>query len=178
FPAIIIAELFGIPQEERALFQNWADDVSRFFGGTLGNPVEDARAANASAVQLEQFFLKQMQQRSTRSSTDLLDLFLAGQNEGRLTPEEVCQQCILILIAGHVTTIDQMANAVHAFLTHPDQLQKLRDDPGLIRSAVDEVVRFDPAVPLVHRLAMEDLEIGGKRIRKGQAVYLGMAPAN
>jgi cytochrome P450 len=178
FPSIMIAELFGIPEDDRFLFQKWADDVVKFWGGTLGNPEEDARAANAGAIQLEQYFLRLLKKRGSKPGTDLMGLFIAGQNEGRLSPEEVCHQCVVILNAGHVTTIDQLANAVNAFLIHPDQFQRLRDDPSLLRSAVEEVLRFDPALPLIHRVATEDLEIGGKAIRKGQVVYLGMAAAN
>jgi cytochrome P450 PksS len=178
FPAIIIAELFGIPEADRPRFQTWADAMAKFFGAALGNPEENARAANDGAVQLEQYFLELLRKRGNKPGTDLMGLFIAGQNEGRLTPEEVCHQCILLLNAGHVTTIDQLANAVYALLTHPDQCKRLRAEPALAKSAVEEVLRFDPAVPLIHRIALEDLEIRGKVIRKGQVVYLGIAAAN
>src|SRR5207249_7760646 len=120
----------------------------KFWGGTLGNPEEDARAANAGAAQLEQYFLRLLKKRGNRPGTDLMGLFIAGQNEGRLTPEEVCHQCVVLLNAGHVTTIDQLANAVYDFLTHPNQLQRLLDDASLLKSAVEEVIRFNPPASL------------------------------
>jgi cytochrome P450 PksS len=177
-PAVVIAELFGIPPEDRRLFQQWSDDAAQFFGGTLGDPEPAARAANAAALELERYFAALLEQRRRAPGDDLMSLLLAGQAEGKLSAEEVCHQCVLLLVGGHVTTIDQFANAVHAFLEHPDQLRKLRDNPGLIRSAVEEALRYDGAVPFIHRVAAADLEIGGRAIRRGQAVYLGLAAAN
>jgi cytochrome P450 PksS len=177
-PALVIAEMFGIPAGDRHLFQEWSDALARFFGGNLGDPEQDARAANDAVVHLERYFLDLLAERRTDPGDDLMTLLLAGQAEGRLSAEEVCSQCILFLVAGHVTTIDQMTNAVHAFLRHPGQVQRLRDDPSLLASAVEEVLRYDPAVPFIHRIAAADVEIGGKRIRKGQVVYLGIAAAN
>jgi cytochrome P450 PksS len=177
-PALVIAEMFGIPAGDRHLFQEWSDALARFFGGTLGDPEQAARAANGAVVHLERYFLDLLAERRTDPSDDLMTLLLAGQAEGRLSAEEVCSQCILFLVAGHVTTIDQMTNAVHAFLRHPDLVGRLRDDPSLLGSAVEEVLRYDPAVPFIHRIAAADVEIGGKRIRKSQVVYLGIAAAN
>lgn len=177
-PALVIAEMFGIPASDRHLFQQWSDDAARFFGGTLGDPATDARAANDAIVGLEKYFLRLLDQRREQPGEDLMSLLLAGQTEGKLTAEEVCAQCILILVAGHVTTIDQMANAIYAFLTNPAQRDRLRDHPELLPSAVEEVLRFDPAVPFIHRIAIEDIEIRGRTIRRGQVVYLGIAAAN
>jgi cytochrome P450 len=84
----------------------------------------------------------------------------------------------MILVGGHVTTIDQLCNGVDTFLKHPDQLQRLRERPELIPSAVEEVLRYDPSVPFIHRIAREDLVIRGQRIAKRQFVFLGLASAN
>lgn len=177
-PALVIADMFGIPAGDRHLFQEWSDAAARFFGGLLDDPAEDARAANAAMVSLERYFLALLEERRKGPGDDLMSLLLAGQAEGKLSAEEVCSQCILFLVAGHVTTIDQMSNAVSAFLTHPDQTQRLRDDPSLIHSAVEEVLRYDGAVPVIHRIAAADLDVGGRTIRQGQVVYLSIAAAN
>lgn len=177
-PALVIAEMFGIPAADRHLFQQWSDAAARFFGGTLGDPARDGRAANDAILGLEKYFLTLLEERRRQPGEDLMSLLLAGQAEGKLSAEEVCAQCILILVAGHVTTIDQMANAIHAFLTNPDQRDLLRERPELLPSAVEEVLRYDPAVPFIHRIAMGDLEIRGRTIRQGQVVYLGIAAAN
>jgi cytochrome P450 len=177
-PALVIAEMFGIPPGDRHLFQEWSDAAARFFGGTLGDPEADARAANDATVKMERYFLDLLEERRKSPGDDLMSLLLAGQAEGKLRAEEVSAQCSLILAAGHVTTIDQMGNAVHALLQHPEQLQRLRDNPSLVPSAVEEALRYDPAVPFIHRIATADLDLGGKTVRKDQVVYLGLAAAN
>jgi cytochrome P450 len=177
-PSRMIAKLFGIPPEDQEKFQRWSDDVARFFGGTLGDRLADARAANEGDRQLETYFLTLLARRRERPGPDLASLLLAGQDEGRVTAEEVCSQCILILIAGHTTTIDQLANLVFALLAHPDQLDRVRREPGLIASAVEEGLRYDTSVPFVHRVVGEDLDLHGRRLRRGDGVLLGLAAAN
>jgi cytochrome P450 PksS len=179
-PIIVICELFGIPTEDRHRFRKWSDDsVQFFFGLTHGDVETDARMANEATVNLQCYFHDLLEERRLRPpGNDLLSLLIAGQDEGRLSAEEVTAQCQLILIAGHVTTIHQLCNAVHAFLEHPEQLQRLRSDPSLINSAVEEVLRYDPPAPFVRRVATADMEIGGKAIREGELVFLAVAAAN
>jgi len=177
-PAMVIAEMFGIPTEDRRIFQRWADDAARFFGETLRDVEGDARAANEAIAELERYFLRMLDARRERPGNDLISLFMAGQAEGKLSAEEVSAQCILVLIAGHVTTIDQMSNAVHALLTHPGELEKLRANPALYPAAAEEALRYDGAVPFIHRIALEAMEMEGKRIEAGQIVFLGTTAAN
>lgn len=177
-PAVAIAELFGIPASDRDLFQTWSDDVAKFFGGTHGDPATDGRACNDGALALEDYFLRLIETRRGAPGHDLVSLLIAGQAEGKLSAAEVCAQCILILIAGHVTTIDQMGNALSAFLHHPAQWERLRADPALIGSAVEEAIRYDPAAPFTHRIALRETQIGGKTVAPGDVVYVGLAAGN
>jgi cytochrome P450 len=177
-PALAIAELFGIPAQDRQKFQEWSDAGATLFGGNLIDPAAQAKAANDGSVELERYFLALIEERRKHPGHDLLSLLLAGQAEGRLSAEEVCAQCTLILIAGHVTTIDQMSNGVHAFLRNPEQWRMLRGDPTRIAAAVEEVLRFDTAVPFTHRIAKAETKIGDRTITPGQVVYLGLAAAN
>jgi cytochrome P450 len=177
-PAMVIAEMFGIPPEDREPFQRCADDVIRFFGGAFGNVAEDARRANEGAVNLERYFLHLMAQRRREPGHDVMSLLLTQQEQGLWDEEDLSAQCVMILVGGYVTTIDQLCNGVHALLTHPDQLQKLRAQPQLLPSAVEEVLRYDTSVPFIHRIAREDMVIRGQRIAKGQFVFLGLASAN
>jgi cytochrome P450 PksS len=177
-PAIVISELFGIPPRDRDLFQRWSDDGAKFGGGTLGDAEHDARTANRSTLEMEQYFAALLDERRKKPGDDLMSMLIRGQDEGKLSAAEVACQCMLFLVAGHVTTIDQLANTVHALLTHPDQWRKLRGDPRLVKSAVEEALRYDGAVPFINRFAAADLEIRGKTIRAGQMVYLCIAAAN
>src|SRR5262249_15340388 len=113
-PAIVIAELFGIPPEDRETFHNWSMNGARFFGGAVGDPEEAARAANEAGLQQERYFLGLLEERRRRPGDDLMSLLLEGQAEGRLSAEEVCAQRMMLLGAGHITTMDQLGNTVLA----------------------------------------------------------------
>jgi cytochrome P450 len=177
-PATVIAEMFGLPAADHHKFRQWADDVARFFGGTVRDVQADALAANTACRELDAYFLNLYAARRAAPGDDLMSLFLAGEEAGRLTPGEVVMQCILILIAGHVTTIDQLSNGVYALLRHEGQWARLAAAPELVKPAVEEMIRFDPAVTLVMRVATGDLTIGGRAVRAGQLVFLAVAAAN
>jgi len=177
-PAIVIAEVFGIPPEDRETFHQWSMLIARFFGGAIGNSEEAARAANEATVLLERYFLNLLEERRRQPSDDLMSLLLQGQADGRLTPEEVSSQCIMMLIAGHVTTMDQLGNTVLALLQHPEQMSRLRDNPELIHSAVDEGLRYDGTGQLGLRIAREDLVLRGHTIHKGDLLRLARGAAN
>ena len=151
---------------------------TRFFGGAVGDLEEAARAANEAVRQLERYFRDLLQERQRRPGDDLMSLLLEGQAEGRLTAEELTSQCIRLLNAGHLTTMDQFGNTVLALLKHPGQWRRLRDEPDLVRSAVEEGLRYDGAVQLLQRIAREDLMLRGQTIRQGDLVYLSLGAAN
>ncbi|MBN9118474.1 MAG: cytochrome P450 [Planctomycetes bacterium] len=177
-PSLTIAELFGIPKTDRDLFQKWSHDAAKFLGGNLTDPPREAKAANDGMLGLEAYFLNLIKHRQGKPGDDLLSLLLAGQAEGRLSAEEVSAQCILILIAGHVTTIDLTGNAINALLDHPDQWRALVADPSQAPAAVEEALRYDPAVPFIYRIVRGDTQIGGQKMGPGQVVYIGLGAAN
>jgi cytochrome P450 len=107
-----------------------------------------------------------------------MSLLLQGQAEGRLTAEEVCAQCMMLLGAGHITTMDQLDNTVLALRNNPEQLGGLRDDPGLVLSAVAEGLRYDGTGQLLQRIARADLRLRGQAVRKGDSLYLPLGAAN
>lgn len=177
-PATVIAEMFSIPKQDHKLFRTWADDSARFFGGSVQDPLVDGIAANTASLELDHYFRTLYTQRRQQPGDDLMSLFIAGEEAGRLTVDEVVRQCSLILIAGHVTTIDQLANGIYACLRHEGVWSRLVESPELIRSAVDEMIRFDSSVTLVMRVAKEDMNLHGKAIKAGQLVFLALAAAN
>lgn len=174
----VMSALFGIEQGFRARFQRWSEDLADFFGGTFGDVNEAARAANEGARALNTHFKWLVEARRSAPGDDLVSLILRDAEEGQIDVDVLCSQCVTILAAGHVTTVDQSSNSLHALLSHRDELEKVRQDPSLIPSAIRETLRFDPAGPFVHRVATTDLEIAGQPIQKGQLVFLGMAAAN
>jgi cytochrome P450 PksS len=178
-PPLVIAEMLGIPAEHRELFQKWSEPLAEFSSPTT---VTDFAAlapkANAAVVELSAYLAEEIGKRRLNPSDDVLSRLLHSQEQGKLTEAELIANSVLILLAGHLTTTDQLSNGIYTLLTHPEQLQRLQQDPTLVRTAVEEVMRFNPAVPFMHRMAMETIELRGKTIKQGDMVMLGMAAAN
>ena len=107
-----------------------------------------------------------------------MSLLLRGQADGRLTADEVCSQCILILGAGHITTMDQLGNTVLALMKNPEQMARLRDDSRLVRLATEEGLRYDGTAQLLQRVARKDMKLRSKTIREGDLIYLALGSAN
>ena len=177
-PTHVICELLGIANNDRQALRAWSDEAAKLLGATHGARGSTARSANDAVINLERYFVSLIEERRRQPRNDLLTLLMQGEVEGRMTAEELSSQCQMLLVDGHLTLIDQLSNAVHAFLGHPDQLRRVRRDPSLIRPAIEEVLRFDPPVTLVHRVAAAGFELGGTAIAKGERILLCLAAAN
>lgn len=177
-PVIVIAEMLGVPPEERDRFKRWSDDVA----ATLGGPFAGAEAIErgATAVQeLASYLGEVIAQRRRQPRGDLISGLIAAEEQGQvLSEDEILSTSMLLLIAGNETTTNLIGNGVLALLQNPDQLQRLRDDPSLIRSAVEELLRYVGPVQGTARVATEDVEIGSRRIAAGQVVFALLAAAN
>lgn len=178
-PALIIAEIFGVPEDQRDNLIEWALDIGTFWGAPGTGDIETlARKADAGAAQFTALIRSLIEDRRQNPGSDMISLLtLAYENQG-IALDLLPSLCILILNAGHLTTTDLIPNGVHALLKHPDQLQQLRDNPNLITSAVDEMIRFDTPAPFVFRIAKQDLLMGGKAIAAGSVIALGLGAAN
>lgn len=175
----VIAEIFGVPHEDRVQFQAWSDDVSRFFGESLGEDIEqDARAANAGVRALEQYFCDLARERRRAPGHDLVSLLLRNQADVEMSTEEIIAQCVLIMMAGHFSTIDQMCNAIWALMRHPGAWRELVADPAVVPSAIEECMRWDGGVIFMARTLTDDVELRGCTMSRGDSVFLGMGAAN
>ena len=180
-PGFIITEIMGVPETDRANLLEWARDIGTFFGAAGGSNIdieELARKADKAAAQFSGLISQLVEQRRRQPGTDMISLLSVAYQEQGFNFEELPSVCIQILAAGLLTTTDQIANGVNALLSHPDQLQKLKKNPTLIKSAVEEILRFDTSVPFLTRIAKQDLTIGGKEIPAGSITVLGFGPAN
>lgn len=181
FPPRVIAELFGLPPEDHAQLLSWAKPIAQL-GSLAGgaDPVGTARAANKAIVEFARFLTLQAEKRRQAPGHDLISQMLESQRQDPkgVNIEELVANAILMLIAGHTTTTDQISNLVHDLLTHPEQLQMVRNNPSLLPTAVEESLRFHPAVPFHYRIAAEDIPLRGRTIRKGDVVFFGLAAAN
>jgi cytochrome P450 PksS len=180
-PGIIITEIFGVPETDRANMLGWARDITTFFGAAGGSTIEMAelaRKADKSAAEFCALIRQLIEQRRRQPGTDMISLLSVAYQEQGFNFEKLPFQCMEILNAGMLTTTNLIANGVNALLSHPDQLQKLKTNPTLIKSAVEEILRFDTSVPFLTRIAKQDLTIGGKDITAGSVIVLGFGAAN
>jgi cytochrome P450 len=176
-PVIVIAELLGVPAADRGEFKRWGDDLAVLADGTIA--LGGLAQAERSAWELEAYLDAVFAARRVQPRDDLISALVAAQDQQqRLDHDELIAICMLLLIAGHETTTNLIGNGILALLRHPDQLARLRSDPGLLGNAVEELLRWDSPVQLTSRTAKEDLELGGKRIRKGDEVDVILGAAN
>src|SRR4028118_1980793 len=180
-PGVILPEIMGVPETDRGNLLEWTMDIVKIFGAAGGSTIdieELARKADKAAVQFSALIRQLVEQRRRQPGTDMISLLSVAYQEQGVNFEGLPSLCIQILIAGLLTTTDQIANGVNALLSHPDQLQKLKKNPTLINSAVEEMIRFDTSTPFFFRIAKQDLTIGGKEIAAGSVIALGLGAAN
>ena len=177
-PAIVIAEMLGLPPEDREQFKQWSNDVMAFLG-TGRSRVDVARRAQQGVYALKDYLRGIFRQRRQRPEEDLISALLVVEEEGdRLSEEEMFGMCVFLLVAGHETTLALIGNGLLALLRNPEQKQMLQEDPGLIDSAVEEFLRYDSPIQHQTRVAREDFELEGQRIRRGDRVLPMLGAAN
>ncbi|HET9912568.1 MAG TPA: cytochrome P450 [Anaerolineales bacterium] len=177
-PILVISQLLGLPAEERAQFKRWSDDLFAILGSVPHSP-ELMEGAARSLHALTDYITKLSEARRKQPQEDVLSALVeATENGEQLTQDELVANMIILLSAGHETTINLIGNGLLALLQNPDQLQKLRAQPELVASAVEEMMRYDNPVQIAYRSAAEDVEIGGRVIRKGQLVNSVLAAGN
>jgi pimeloyl-[acyl-carrier protein] synthase len=149
-PGFILPEIMGMPETDRANMLESARDIIRFFGAAGDSTIEMeelARKADKGAAQFSALITQLVEQRRRQPGTDMISLLSVAYQEQGLNFEELPSICIQILVAGLVTTTDLIANGVNTLLCHPDQVQKLKKNPSLLNSAVEETIRFDTCSP-------------------------------
>ena len=177
-PVVVICELLGLPPAERDQFKRWSDDITAFAAG-VGPGRAEARRALPSVVELTAYVRASAARLRRHPDDSLLSALVAAEEQGdRLSEEELVANAVLLLMNGHETTTFQIGNGLLALLRHPDQLRQLRDNPTLIVGAVEELLRYDGAVQMRGLRVAEDLEIGGKRLDRGQTAMLLIGAAN
>ncbi|MFG2944238.1 cytochrome P450 [Streptomyces adustus] len=170
-PLAVVCDLFGIPPEDRPQVKTW---FRRF-----GRITEDIDKSEEAIEQYEEYLAHLVRRRRADPGDDLISALVATQaQDDRLTDSELLSTCFVLITAGDETTTHLVGNAVLALLRHPDQLARLREDPALIRTAVDELTRYDTPTQAIVRVVAEDLEIGGRTLREGELVYLFLAATN
>jgi hypothetical protein len=180
-PVIVIAEMIGVPAEDRAQFKAWSDALVAPLGTAFFEVAPPERVATFRRVrgELEGYLVRLVEVRRRAPRDDLLSALVAAELEGsRLSFEELLAMLILLLVAGNETTTNLIGNAVLALLRHPGERKRLLDDPRLLPGAVEEFLRFDSPVQLTDRVVTEDLDFRGHRFRRGQLAVCLLGAAN
>lgn len=177
-PAIVIAEMLGVPPEDRDTFKRWSDEIAPLVSAGLDDPDRYSRAAAAMDA-LVTYFSELIRRYETEPAENLISgLIRARDDDDVLTEAEVVATCTLLLFGGHETTANLIANAMLALLRHPGELAALRDGHVDPARAVEEFLRFDGPGKAVVRVMREDVEFHGELLRQGQRVFLVLAAAN
>lgn len=181
-PALVVAEMLGIPDDDRDRFERWALDLVLVTGSGRLDPALAQRFA-ADVDDLRELMGRLMAERRRSPGPDLLSAMLAAEAEdgneaGHLTEDEIVANALFLMTAGHETAANQTSNALLALLRHPDQADLVRRDPAAVPGMVDEAIRYDGAVQMTARIATEDLEVAGHQVRAGAAVLAVLGAAN
>jgi cytochrome P450 len=178
-PVAIISEMLGVPSEDHERFKAWSRELARSLDPVPIESKEEMQRREQVAMEFREYFKELIAERRAAPRDDLLSGLIAAEEQGvTLSEDELLSTCILLLVAGHETTVNLIGNGMLALLRHPDQMQLLRDDPSLIRTAVEELLRFDPPVQLTGRVALADIEFGDVKLAEGETAVLLLAAAN
>lgn len=176
-PVTVIAELLGIPEADRHHLRPWSAEICRMY--ELNPSEEDGRAASAAAVEFSDYLRELIRERRRHPTEDLIGGLVQVIDQGdRLTEDEMIGTCVLLLNAGHEATVNMTGNGWWALFRNPDQLARLRADHALIPRAVEELMRYDTPLQMFERWVLEDVEIHGVPVARGQELALLFGSAN
>ena len=177
-PVHVIGGMFGVPETLQGRFIRWSDAIALFFGNPQ-RTVQQTRAAQDAVLALTRFFREAVADRRRQKGSDLISLLLDIEEEGEvLTEEELYAQCAMLLFAGHETTRNLIGNGMYTLLRHHEEMAELRQNPELIRGAVEELLRYESPIQYSGRVAKEEMEICGVQVRQGQGILFMLGAAN
>lgn len=177
-PAIVTATLFGLPTEDHRQLKSWSADFAEMLGNFQHNP-DRAERVLRSLRDMSAYFRSAMRELERSPREGLLYSLMAAEVEGsRLSEDEIVANIIVTMVGGQETTTNLICNGLLTLLRHPTELAQLRDNPSIVQLAVEELLRFESPSQHTARLAPDDVTLGGKLIRKNEAVMAVMAAGN
>lgn len=175
-PALIIGELLGARREDQDQLQIWSEQIVKFGPGRFSP--DDLRTIQRGFVAMTEYFRQLLDSGQAPPDSIAHQLMLEQRQDPSLDAADLLAICTLMMFAGHETTMNLIANGALTLLEHPDQLALLREQPGLIKSAVEEVLRYECPIQNISRGVIEEIEVGGVAIKRGQRVVLAVGAAN
>lgn len=177
-PAIVTAEMLGVPLEDRHQLKAWSTDFAEMLGNFQHNP-EHAPRMLRTVQDMSAYFRDTIRRQKDRPQEGLVHSLMTAEVDGdRLSEAEVVATSIVTMVGGLETTTNLIGNGLLTLLRHPEEMKRLQDDASLIPAAVEEMLRYESPSQHTGRLAAQDVELGGRVIKKGQAVMAVMAAAN
>ena len=177
-PVTIICDMLGIPEEHREMFYTGSRNSGRILEPVPLSP-EEIKQGNATTAMTEMYFQQLFELRRKSPGNDLTTQLVQAEEDGsKLSNEELVANIVLLFGAGHETTVNLIGNGLLALYRNPDQLALLKASPSLITNAIEEFLRYDSSVQMTGRAALEDLELGGRKIPKGEGVLCLLGSAN
>lgn len=176
-PVTVIAELLGVPEADRHHLRPWSRDIVAMY--ELNHTPEQAERAITAAVEFSDYLRQLARGRKSDPRGDLISALATVEEAGEvLSEDELISTCVLLLNAGHEATVNVLGNGMWALFQNPDQLRLLRERPELVRTTVEEMMRFDTPLQLFRRWVLEDVDYKGFRLKQGQEVALLFGSAN
>lgn len=180
-PVTVICRLLGVPREDEPLFRVWSNTIiARIDPGSATDTAERVRAAMEARQAMGLYLGELADRRRGHPSDDMLSAYVNDEGpEGHLTQQELMATSVLLLIAGHETTVNLISNSMLTLLRRPDQLERLREEPALMPRAVEEMLRYEPPVQMLpQRTPLTDIEVSGTVVPKGAPLVLMLASGN
>ena len=178
-PVTVIAHILGVPPEDHRHFRGWSSDLAAAIDVRAGRDAEIRDRADRTTEELTAYLRQIVAARRRTPRDDIISALLVAEDGGeRLSEQELLATCVLLLLAGHETTVNLIGNGTLALLTHLDQWDRLRQEPSFIPGAIEELLRYESPVQMTFRNAFADVELGGKTIRRGDLVGLVLGAAN
>ena len=179
-PATVIAQLIGAPAEDQDRFRIWSQALAMVaFGGGGEERGERHTVAMQALEEMIAYFGERIDYATAHPGEDMISGLLEGDGQGNvLTRDEMEGMCALMLFAGHETTMNLLNHMVLHVTRHPDQLQIIQDDPADVGGAVEEILRYDGPIKILHRWVIDDVELRDKTIKAGDRVFIVLAGAN
>jgi len=176
-PVIVIAEMLGIPSQDREKFKRWSDFTVQT--ANFGTEIEYERFMGSEMMEMGMYFLNMIEQRRQEPGDDLITGLLNASVDGeQLSQIELLGFCVLLLVAGNETTTNLIGNAVQCFAEHPEAWEELRAQPDLLPQAIEEVLRYRSPVQAMFRVSKSEVELNGQRIPAQSSVIAWIGSAN
>ncbi|MFN2593994.1 MAG: cytochrome P450 [Actinomycetota bacterium] len=176
-PVAIICDLLSVPVEDQEIFRKWSRDLVQTLDPIVTQEVIERALSSGDAF--KDYFRDLLAARRTDPQDDLLTALIVAEDEGnKLSEEELLVTLTLLLVAGHETTVNLISNGMLALLQNPDQWDRLTKEPSLIKSAIEELLRYDSPVQFAARIPLEDLEIDGHHVSKNHEIVCILGAGN